>query len=92
MHPKIDIRGRGLMWGIDVARAGGPEIAKAIGAACFRDGLIIERCGRDDTVMKVMPPLNIDTAVLAEGLDVLVSAVREALGATAQPIAHGGAA
>jgi diaminobutyrate-2-oxoglutarate transaminase len=40
--------------------------------------LIVELCGRDDEVVKVMPPLTIDPARHERGLDVL----RQALVAT----------
>ncbi len=75
----VEIRGRGLLWGVDLGRAGGAELAKEVGAACFRAGLIVERCGRRDTVLKLMPPLNIELAVLHEGLDILAGAVEQAL-------------
>jgi diaminobutyrate-2-oxoglutarate transaminase len=80
LAPEIEIRGLGLMWGIDVARAGGPDLAKEISAKCFQKGLIIERCGRDDTVLKLMPPLNIDMDHLSEGLEMLRAAAADAFG------------
>jgi diaminobutyrate-2-oxoglutarate transaminase len=69
------------MWGLDVAKAGGPALAKDIATRCFDNGHIIERCGRDDTVMKVMPPLTIDIAHLNEGLGILEAATEAALAA-----------
>ena len=71
--------GIGKAVAIDLARAGGAEVAKRVGQVCFQQGLIIERCGRDDTAMKIMPPLTIDLATLRQGLDVLVAAVRQVL-------------
>ena len=79
LHPGIEVRGMGLIWALDLARAGGAEVAKRVGQVCFQNGLIIERCGRDDTAMKIMPPLTIDLATLRQGLDVLVAAVRQVL-------------
>lgn len=78
--PNIRVRGRGMMWGIDFARAGGPALAKEVRENCFRAGLIIECCGREDTVIKVMPPINVDLEVLAEGLNLLVDAIRHVVG------------
>jgi diaminobutyrate-2-oxoglutarate transaminase len=43
--------------------------------ACFAGGLILEVCGREDEVLKVMPPLNVDSGVLEAGLDIVRSAV-----------------
>jgi diaminobutyrate-2-oxoglutarate transaminase len=79
LAPDIEVRGQGLLWGLDVARAGGPAVAKAIGARCFELGLLIERCGRDDTVLKVMPPLNVDLEHLAEGCGILAHAAADVL-------------
>ncbi|MFM2421168.1 MAG: putative diaminobutyrate--2-oxoglutarate aminotransferase, partial [Pseudomonadota bacterium] len=78
LHPGIEVRGVGMMWGIDLSRAGGPDVAKAVGNACFKEGLIIERCGRDDTVLKLMAPLNIALPELAEGLAILGSVLGRA--------------
>ena len=69
----------GLIWALDLARAGGADVAKRIGQVCFQQGLIIERCGRDDTAMKIMPPLTIELDMLRQGLDLLVAAVRQVL-------------
>jgi diaminobutyrate-2-oxoglutarate transaminase len=56
----IDIRGLGMIWGIDIANLGGPDMAKQVTSECYRRGLIIERAGRKDTVIKLMPALNIE--------------------------------
>jgi diaminobutyrate-2-oxoglutarate transaminase len=82
LAPDIEVRGQGLLWGLDVSRVGGrgPEVAKAIGTRAFEQGLIIERCGRDDTVLKVMPPLNVDLEHLAEGCGILARAASDVLG------------
>jgi diaminobutyrate-2-oxoglutarate transaminase len=64
------------MRGIDV---GAGEIAAAITAACFEQGLIIETSGAHDEIVKVLAPLVIDDAVLSAGLDILEESVRTAL-------------
>ncbi len=79
LHPEVEVRGMGLIWAVDMRNAGGPDVAKEIATTCFQNGLIIERCGRDDTALKVMPPLTIELETLAEGLDVLVAAVANVL-------------
>ena len=79
LHPDISIRGRGLIWGVDVSRCGGPDLARAVGRDCFENGLIIERAGRNDTVLKIMPPLTIEPALLEEGLTVLTDALDRAI-------------
>ncbi|GGK73840.1 diaminobutyrate--2-oxoglutarate transaminase [Mangrovihabitans endophyticus] len=72
----LRVRGRGMLLGIDLGRSGGPERAAAIQQRCFADGLVLELCGRDDEVVKVMPPLTIAASDLERGLAVLETAVR----------------
>lgn len=71
-----EVRGRGLFLGIDCAEQG---MAESIAEACFQRCLIVETAGTTDNVVKVMPPLVIDDALLDEGLDLLESAIDEAL-------------
>jgi len=66
-YPEIEVRGKGLIWGIDygvIDRA----LAKQISADCFIDGLIIECAGRYDEVLKILPPLTISEESLKKGL------------------------
>ncbi|MFI5302112.1 MAG: aminotransferase class III-fold pyridoxal phosphate-dependent enzyme, partial [Polyangiales bacterium] len=83
--PGVAVRGLGLMWGLDFADAGGPAVAEAVATRCFESGLVIERCGRDDTVLKVMPPLTIALDELGEGLDILLGATVAAMSASGEP-------
>jgi len=75
LDPRIAVRGRGIVLGIDLRRAGGASRAVAIQQQCFDSGLIVELCGRGDEVVKVMPPLTIDPERLEHGLQVLHRAV-----------------
>lgn len=75
----LSTRGRGMMRGIDV---GSGEIAGAITAACFDQGLIIETSGAHDEIVKVLAPLVIDDAVLSVGLDILEESLRSAMADT----------
>ncbi|MFK4496117.1 4-aminobutyrate aminotransferase-like enzyme [Bradyrhizobium japonicum] len=56
-----------------------PEHAHAAAAAAVRRKVIAECCGPHDEVLKFMPPLNIEPALLVEGLERLEEAVREIL-------------
>ena len=69
------VRGRGLMWGIDLREAG--ISAAKVSALCFERGLIVETCGRDDTVLKLLPPLTVAEPTLIQALDILAGALRE---------------
>ncbi|MFI5527222.1 aspartate aminotransferase family protein [Kitasatospora sp. NPDC051853] len=71
LDPALGLRGRGMVLGIDTGRSGGPERAERVQRYAFDHGLIVERCGRYDEVLKVMPPLTIDAARLDRGLAVL---------------------
>lgn len=74
-QPDLRVRGRGMVLGIDVGRGGGVTRSEGIQSRCFRNGLIVELCGRGDQVVKVMPPLNIDAELLDRGLDILHEAI-----------------
>ena len=62
------IRGIGCIWGIDV---GTGVRSKAVIRECFDRGLILERAGRDDSVVKIMPSLVIEKELLIQGLQIL---------------------
>ncbi|MBV9847663.1 MAG: diaminobutyrate--2-oxoglutarate transaminase family protein [Kutzneria sp.] len=73
-HPEIgDVRGRGLMWGVEIvdprlpadalgAHPADGERAAEIGRRCLELGLIVERGGRHGAVLRLLPPL-----VITEG-------------------------
>ncbi|WP_030826547.1 aspartate aminotransferase family protein [Streptomyces hygroscopicus] len=73
------VRGRGLMWGIDMAdpRDGRPatEVAAAVQRRALRHGLIVERGGREDAVVRILPPLNVTGEVVDTACSILVDAV-----------------
>ncbi|MCC5666146.1 diaminobutyrate--2-oxoglutarate transaminase [Nostoc sp. CHAB 5784] len=68
---KIAVRGIGMIWGIDVKNFGGNSLAKSITSRCFELGLIVELAGRNDTVIKIMPPLVIDMSTLQKGCSII---------------------
>ncbi|MBD2345773.1 diaminobutyrate--2-oxoglutarate transaminase [Anabaena subtropica] len=73
----IAIRGIGMIWGIDVKNFGGNTFAKSITSRCFELGLILELAGRNDTVIKILPPLVIDMATLQKGCSIIKTAFNE---------------
>lgn len=81
-----DIRGRGAMMAIELVKAGtanttkeiNAEAAKAIAAACLQAGVVILTCGTYGNVIRLLPPLVISEELLADGLDVLCEAIRNA--------------
>ncbi len=75
--PGAEVRGIGMIRGLDLGRAGGTTIAAQVAQECARHGLIVERCGRDDVVVKLLPPLTIDMSLLAEGCDILAGVLKD---------------
>ncbi|GAB3004511.1 diaminobutyrate--2-oxoglutarate transaminase family protein [Amycolatopsis acidiphila] len=75
-----EIRGRGLMWGIELADPDtgtpAPEWASAVQTRCLHHGLIVELGGRADSVVRILPPLNVSAEVIDTACDILVAAVR----------------
>jgi len=77
------VRGRGLIQGLELGPLG---LAARVAAAAFGRGLVIETVGARDEVLKVLPPLVIDDAELALGLDVLEESLAAELAAPAPEI------
>ena len=82
IDPALTFRGIGLMWGIDMG-AYPCGTTQKIRKACFEQGLILELSGREDTVVKIMPPLVVYDEQLLAGLDILMNVIAE----TIQPMA-----
>lgn len=78
---RVRTRGIGFIWGVDLYHCD-PEgkASKQVLDLCFQNGLIVERVGRGNAVVKVMPDLLIGEATLRRGLDILKSAVAQVLG------------
>ena len=74
------VRGLGLMWGIELAdprdgRTAG-ELARRVQAESLRRGLIVELGGRDDCVVRLLPPLNVTEDVVDQACDILLAALQ----------------
>jgi diaminobutyrate-2-oxoglutarate transaminase len=79
----IRIRGIGMIWGIDFARVGGAALSKAVSSRCFERGLIVERVGRDDAVLKILPPLTIEMELLKCGCSIIKQSILECMRSSA---------
>lgn len=75
---RLSVRGIGMIWGIDFSKID-PNLAKDAMHACLDRGMIIERAGSFDCVLKLLPPLTIPVDQLKEGLQIIKSAVIEVL-------------
>ncbi|WP_116201407.1 aspartate aminotransferase family protein [Amycolatopsis circi] len=79
-HPWVtDVRGAGLMWGIELAdpRTGAPasELALAVQNHALRRGLIVELGGRGDSVVRLLPALNVTAEVVRTAAGILLAAL-----------------
>jgi acetylornithine/succinyldiaminopimelate/putrescine aminotransferase len=68
-----EVRGKGLMWGIDLGRDAG-----AVVPAGLARGVVVNRTA--GSVVRLLPPYVITEAELAEGLGLLEAAIADALG------------
>jgi len=81
--PRVgDVRGLGSMLAFelvedDVSRAPAPELAASVVAAARERGVLLLACGLYGNVIRLLPPITIADADLAEGLDALEAALRE---------------
>lgn len=81
LDENISLRGLGLIWGIDFGKlADGGEVAHKIADKCFTKNMIIERAGRGDSVVKLLPPLTISDEELMKGLNIILESTKEVLG------------
>jgi diaminobutyrate-2-oxoglutarate transaminase len=75
------VRGRGLMWGIELAdpATGDPAgtLARAVQAQVLRRGLIVECGGRDDAVVRMLPPLNVTAEIIDTACRILISVINQ---------------
>lgn len=73
-----DIRGLGLMIGIDLVKEGNEPDTDAfasIGPYAHDAGMLILNCGPDGNVIRFIPPLNVSLEDLDRGIDILDDAI-----------------
>ncbi len=81
LHPFIgDVRGLGAMVAMELVKdpktkEPDKERAQRVQAEALRRGLILLICGTYGNVIRVLVPLTVEDAVLAEGLEILAAAV-----------------
>lgn len=79
LHKSIEHRGIGLIHGIDFSKVPVENACEKIAKECFATGLVIERAGRQDHVLKIMPALTISDEELMEGMNIIEAAVKKIL-------------
>jgi 4-aminobutyrate aminotransferase-like enzyme len=80
--PQIaEVRGLGAMIGVEFCQPSGntphPDFAKQVQARALERGLLMLTCGVYANVIRFMFPLTMSDAIMAEGLEILRSAVLE---------------
>jgi diaminobutyrate-2-oxoglutarate transaminase len=97
-----DVRGRGLMIGIELvdaqadadalgARPAAPALAAAVREEALRRGLIVELGGRHSSVVRLLPPLTMTDEQAEAVLDRLAEAIRAASAGVSLPSGRDGA-
>jgi diaminobutyrate-2-oxoglutarate transaminase len=69
------------MWGVELAdpldsRPAG-KLARTVQANALRRGLILEAGGREDCVVRFLPPLNVTAEVVDTACSILIAALDE---------------
>lgn len=76
-----EVRGKGLMIGVELVEPGGktpsPAAATAVLEACRRRGLLVGKGGLHGNVLRIAPPLSLTQEEAEEGFDILVAALAE---------------
>ena len=77
-----EVRGKGLMIGMELvedrtSRTPAKDLCQAVLTRAFHNGLLLLSCGM--STVRFMPPLMIDTSHVDEAMDLLESALKEAL-------------
>ena len=80
LDERIEVRGIGLIWGVDFSAFKKDSVKKMIHTA-FDMGLIFESAGRGDMVAKIMPNLLVTKEDLVAGLNIFKNAVIKVLNA-----------
>jgi len=83
----VDVRGNGLMIGIEFADADNtprPDLAGAVQKRALDEDLLLLTCGLRDNVVRVIPPLNVSAAEVETGVERLLKTFAAALPTVAE--------
>ncbi|MFE3883192.1 aspartate aminotransferase family protein [Streptomyces lydicus] len=82
-----EVRGRGLMIGIELVRPGtderSPEAASLVVEAARERGLLVGKGGQGGASLRIAPPMTLTVAEAEEGAELLADALRSVQGMTA---------
>lgn len=77
----LQVRGKGMIWGIDFSELDS-SLAKKAQKECMERQLIIECAGTRDAVLKIISPITIEIDYFQEGLSILSEAIKAVLHST----------
>ncbi|WP_224364184.1 diaminobutyrate--2-oxoglutarate transaminase family protein [Hyalangium versicolor] len=84
-----DIRGLGLMLGVELidpkTGRGDPIMAGRVQEQLLRRGLLMELGGREDCVLRFLPPINVERITVDAALDIIIDSLRGCAGSHAAP-------
>lgn len=69
-----DIRGLGLMLGLELENG---QIVKKVRSEALKEGLVLISCGKDDQVIRLVPPLNIKASQVNAAIQILDKALMD---------------
>lgn len=77
-YPELNarVRGVGMIWGLEIPRNG---FASELSKEAFANGMVIELAGAEDQVLKFLPSLTIEEAILRKGLAIIDQAIGDLL-------------
>ena len=80
-HPAVaDVRGLGLMIGIELRAVGdhgtAASVQERVRSACLERGVLVISCGSEDEVIRLIPALNMAEADLDSGLGTIIEAIQ----------------
>lgn len=82
-HPIIgDVRGRGLMIGVEFTNSGGhpdKDTCKAVQKACLDNRLLLLTCGTHENIIRWIPPLIVNQSQIETALQIFETALQKAL-------------
>ncbi len=76
--PLGDVRGLGLMVGVEFITASGapnPGLVKQVREACLERSLVLITCGPQDQVIRFIPPLIVNEEQISQALDIFEAAL-----------------
>jgi len=85
-----DIRGKGLMIGVELVEPGSltpnPAAAKTVLEACRRSGVLIGKGGLYNNVLRIAPPMSVTVDEAETAIEAITNALHEADRAAAAPV------